>query len=93
MRDAACLVRLEAPNDLPARPYYMDISIIAAQEETVRSGTDGRYLVALKEVAGLVVGELDTVDVEEVEGLPLRTVNHLDNVEQGREGIVKDIPR
>jgi hypothetical protein len=63
----AAVVRLEATNDLPARRNNTDVTIIASEEQAIRPRTDTRYLVAFDEVPRVVIGQLDLVDLEEVE--------------------------
>lgn len=64
-------MRLELPNDLPTLANDADPSIVGTEEETIRTGADARYFVALEQLLGLVVGEGNLGDVEEVERLPL----------------------
>lgn len=71
VRDAR-LVRLEPPDDLPPLAHDADVSIARAEEQAVGAGADARDVVALKELAGVVVGQRHLRDVEEVERLPLR---------------------
>ena len=60
-------MRLEAPHDLPAGPDDAHVSVIAAEEKTVRAGAHAGDLAAFEEVARVVVGRRDSGDVEEVE--------------------------
>lgn len=73
MGDAAGLVSLEAPQDLPARADDAYVTVIATEEQAIGAGADAGDLVVLEEGACLVVAELDLADLEEVECFPLGT--------------------
>jgi len=77
VRDATGIVRPEASHDLPASPDNAYISIVAAENQIFGACTDARYLIAFEEGARLIVGESDCGDLEEVEGLPLQSVQRL----------------
>jgi hypothetical protein len=68
---ASDIVGSKAADDLPAGADYPHVACVATEEQIGRSCTDARYLIALEYASGFVVGELDLVDVEEVERLPL----------------------
>lgn len=73
MRNAPRLVGLEALYDLPCLAYDAHISIKGPDKEAVGARAHARDLVALKELSGFIVGEVDLGDVEEVKRLPLRS--------------------
>lgn len=83
--DAADIVCLEAPYDLPAGADDSYVAIEAPEEEAVGPRADAGYVVALEEGARVVVGEFDLADFEEVEGLPLCV--------RARAGSVKEASR
>jgi hypothetical protein len=70
--DVADIVCLERPDDLPVLAHDPDLTILRAKEQAVRSRAHARYLVALEERLGVVLGECDLGDFEEVKRLPLR---------------------
>lgn len=69
----ASLMRLEAPDDLPARSDDSYISIEAAEEQAVGARANTRYFVVLEEGPRLVVAQFDLAHLEEVECFPLRS--------------------
>lgn len=71
MGDAAGLMRLEAPDDVPGLANDADPSIVRAEEEAVGACADAGDLVAFEELLGFLGREGDLGDVEEVKRLPL----------------------
>lgn len=69
--DATNVMGLEPLEHLPALADDGDGAIVGADKEAVRAFADTRYLVALEELAGFVVGKGDGRNVEEVKRLPL----------------------
>jgi hypothetical protein len=69
VRDASpAIVRAEAAHDLPAAGADdAHGAVIAAQEQAVGAGADGRDIVALEDGAGVVVSDFDLGGVKEVE--------------------------
>jgi hypothetical protein len=68
------VIRREAAHDFPAGADDAHGAVVAAEEQAVRAGADGRDVVALERGAGVVlvvVRQLDLGCVEEVEGSPL----------------------
>lgn len=70
MGDGPRFIRLEAPDDLPAAPNNVDVAIVGAEEEAIRTGADAGDGIALEEGACLVVGDLDLGSIEEVKRPP-----------------------
>lgn len=66
-------MRLEPPDDFPSLAQDADVSIVGADKQAVGACADAGDVVALKELAGFVVGQRHLRDVEEVKRLPLRT--------------------
>lgn len=71
MGDAPDMVGLELPEHLPALADDADGAIVGADKEAVGALADTGYVVALEELAGVVISKSDGRDVEEVERLPL----------------------
>lgn len=68
-------MRLELAQSLEALPENADPSRVRPYEQALGSSAEARHLVALEELAGLVIGERDLGDFEEVERLPLEVVS------------------
>ena len=64
-------MRLKAAHHLPALADDADRAIVGSHEQAVGARADARYLVAVEALPGVVIGEGDGSDVEEVERLPL----------------------
>jgi hypothetical protein len=65
--DGAGIVCLEFAQGLKALSEYADPSRDGAYEEALGAGAKARDLLALEELSGLVIGEGDLGDFEEVE--------------------------
>ena len=72
VRNPTALVCLETPHHLPVLAHNVDDAIARSEKQAVGARAHARYVVALEQLPGVLVGEGDLGDFEEVKRLPLR---------------------